>query len=61
MRRWHEYKDFLLIKKATYAVGKWAELLSQIFFDHTRPSATYPLTNYNADCYPIRIGRSSRV
>jgi len=53
VRGWHEYEDFLLIKKTAYAVGQWPNLLKQIFFDGYSLDYDLLVKNYNTDYYQI--------
>jgi len=53
VRGWHEYEDFLLIKKTAYAVGQWSHLLSQIFFDGYSLDYDLLVKDYNNDYYQI--------
>jgi len=53
VRGWHEYEDFLLIKKTAYAVGRWPELLSQIWFDGYSLDYSLRVKDYNNDYYQI--------
>jgi len=57
VRGWHEFEDYLLLKKtATYAqdMYKWAsELQKQIFFDGYSRDYSLLLVDYNADYYQI--------
>jgi len=53
VRGWHEYEDFLLIKKTAYAVGQWPNLLKQIFFDGYSLDYDLVLKNYNNDYWEI--------
>jgi len=53
VRGWHEYEDFLLIKKTAYAVGRWPELLSQIWFDGYSLDYSLLVKDYNNDYYQI--------
>jgi len=53
VRGWHEYEDFLLIKKTAAAVGQWPELLKQIFFDGYSLDYDLLVKNYNNDYWEI--------
>ncbi|KXU37114.1 hypothetical protein AXK12_02215 [Cephaloticoccus capnophilus] len=53
VRGWHEYEDFLLIKKTAYDPDRWSDLLSQVFFDGYSLDYKLLLKDYNADYYEI--------
>jgi len=53
VRGWHEFEDFLLIKKTAYAVGQWPNLLKQIFFDGYSLDYDLLVKDYNNDYYQI--------
>ncbi|WP_197456951.1 autotransporter-associated beta strand repeat-containing protein [Cephaloticoccus capnophilus] len=53
VRGWHEYEDFLLIKRTAFAAGQWPNLLSQIFFDGYSRDYELLLKDYDVNYYEI--------
>jgi len=59
VRGWHEFEDFLLIKKTAFAtapadaLAQWLQLRNQIFFDGYSLDYSLLVADYNADYYQI--------
>jgi len=59
VRGWHEFEDYLLIKKTAFAtapadaLAQWLQLRNQIFFDGYSLDYNLLVADYNADYYQI--------
>ncbi|KXU37008.1 hypothetical protein AXK11_03085 [Cephaloticoccus primus] len=53
VKGWHEFENYLLIKKTALATGQWAQVLKQIDFDGYSLDYDLLASDYNNDYFQI--------